>query len=44
MKVEKIEEMVDTAFFAEMARQGAAFGAAQEAEKAKAAQGVEASA
>ncbi|CAO2648459.1 Nn.00g077260.m01.CDS01 [Neocucurbitaria sp. VM-36] len=51
-KVKKIEEMVDTAFFAEMAKQGAAFGAAQ-AEKAKAAaaakegptaQGVEASA
>ncbi|KAJ4369765.1 Monooxygenase dmxR10 [Neocucurbitaria cava] len=43
-KVQKIEEMVDTAFFAEMAKQGAAFGAAQAAEKAKAAQGVEASA
>lgn len=34
-KVAKIEEMVDTAFFAEMAKQGAAYRAAQ-AEKEKA--------
>jgi hypothetical protein len=34
-KVAKIEEMVDTAFFAEMAKQGAAFRAAQ-AEKERA--------